>query len=62
MEKEFFFKYLGLLFSAKEKVLNNFRIRIFPIKIPTLDPTPEVATEPATEPTKHKKSKLKLQQ
>ena len=50
----------------REKVLSNFKSRLFPIKnlhkIPTHVPTPEIATEPATEPTKHKKSKLKLQQ
>ena len=31
-------------------------------KIPSREPTPEVAIEPTTEPTKYKKSKLKLQQ
>ena len=47
---------LVLLLSAREKVLNSFNIRLFPIKkldkIPTLEPTPEPATEsePATEP------------
>ena len=67
-----------MLFSAREKVLNSFKSRFFPIKnldkIPSRDPgtepatESEVATEPApkpateTTPTKHKKSKLKLQQ
>ena len=72
--------YLGLPFSGREKVLNSFKSRLFPIKnldkIPTCQPTPEpdaeatpeVATEPIPKPpagatpTKHKKSKLKLQQ
>ena len=50
------------MFTAREKVLNNFKSRYFPIKnldkIPTREPTPELATER----TKHKKSKLKLKQ
>ena len=57
--------YLRLLFSARGKVLNNFEIRLFPIKclnkILTHEPTPELPKE-TKEPTKHKKSKLKLQQ
>ena len=73
-----FLNNLDLLFSAREKVLNSFKSRFFPIKnldkIPSRDPgtepatESEVATEPAlkpateTTPTKHKKSKLKLQQ
>ena len=48
--------------GAREKVVNNFRSRLFPIKnldkISTHEPTPEIAPEP----TKLKKSKLKLQQ
>ena len=71
--KKVFLNNLGLLFSAREKVLNSFKTRLFSIKnlnkIPAREPTaepaiepvvpkePEVATEPATEPTKHKKSK-----
>ena len=31
-------------------------------KIPTCKPAPEATTEPAIEPTKHNKSKVKLQQ
>ena len=50
-----------LLFIAREKVLNNFKSILFPIKnfhkIPAREPIPEVGTEP----TKQKKSKLKLQ-
>ena len=61
---------MGLLFSAIENVLNNFQSRLFARKkldkIPTREPTPEVATEPTSEPAtesnEHKKSKLKLQQ
>ena len=53
---------LGLLFSAREKILNDFKSRLFPIKsldeIPALEPKPEVTTEL----TKQKKSKLKWQQ
>ena len=51
---------LGLFFSTREKVLTNFKSRLFPIKkldkIPTHEPTQELAAEP----TKQKKSKLKL--
>ena len=60
LDKECFLNKLGLLFSAREKVLNNFKTKLFPIKkldkIPTREPTPELATEP----TKQTKSKLKL--
>ena len=71
LEKKSFLNNLGLLFSAREKVLNNFKNRLFPIKnldkIPAREPTPEVqseqevATEPgvATEPTKATKAKTK---
>ena len=38
-----FLNNLGLLFSAKEKVLNSFKSRLFPIK------EREQATEQATE-------------
>ena len=62
MKKSFFKKSLGLLFSAREKVLNNFKNRLFPKKnldkILKREPTPK----PVTELTKHKKSKSKLQQ
>ena len=67
--KKVFFNILGLLFSGREKVLNSFKSRLFPIekldKIPTREPT-EPATEPAPKPatkatpTEHSKSKLKL--
>ena len=45
-----------------EEVLNNFKPRLFPIKNLNKGPTSEPTLELATEPTKHKKSKLKLQQ
>ena len=54
LEKKSFLNNLGLLFSTREQVLNNFKSRLFP-KI-DLDkiPTPELATEPevAKEPIK----------
>ena len=65
--KIIFWKNLELLFSAIENVLNTFKSRLFPIKnldkIPTREPTSEVATEPtkATKAeTKRKISLLKL--
>ena len=54
---------LGLLLSAREKVLNNFKYRIFPIKnldkISTHEPILEVAAEP-TKATKNAKNKRKI--
>ena len=54
IEREFFLINLGLLFSARGKVLNNSKSRLFPKKnldrIPTCEPKPEV--EPTTGPTK----------
>ena len=63
--KNNFLNNLELLFSNREKILYNFRSRLFLIKkkkIPTLEPTHESTPELATEAIKHKKSKLKLQQ
>ena len=58
IEKKFLLNNLGLLFSAKENVLNNFKSGLIVIK--NLD---KISTrEPTTEQTKQKKSKLKLQQ
>ena len=59
-----------MLLTAREKINDNFKSRLFAIKtldkIPTREKTPKVAIEQiqevATNPTKHKKSKLKLQQ
>ena len=71
LEKNSFYNNLELLFSAREKVLNSFKSRLFPIKnldkISTREPTPkpEVAKEPATElevatePAKAAKAKIK---
>ena len=60
--KKVFLNNLGLFFSAREKFLHNCKNRLFPIKnldkIPTHQPTPQLATEP----TEDKISKLKLQQ
>ena len=53
---------LGLFSSEREKVLNNFKSRLFPIKSLDKIPTHEPTLELATEATKQKKSKLKLQQ
>ena len=74
--KESLFLYnLGLLLREREKVLNSFKSRLFPIKnldkILTREPIPEPTKEPkvaketateqevATEPTKLKKAKTK---
>ena len=68
LKKKAFLNNLRLLFSTREKVLNSFKSRLFPIKhldkIRTLEPTPEKAAKSAAEetPTKHRTSKLKLQQ
>ena len=52
-EKKYFLNNLGLLFSAREKVRNSFKSRLFPIKnvdkIPRREPTPKPATEPTAE-------------
>ena len=66
--KKHFLNNLGLLFRVGGNVLNSFKSQLFSIKKlhkiqttePDAEPTPEVAKEPT--PTKHKKSKLKLQQ
>ena len=62
-----FWNNLELLFSTRENVLNTFKSRLFPIKkldkIPTREPTSEVATEPtktAKAETKRKIYSLKL--
>ena len=77
LDKKSFTNNLGLLFSAKEKVLNIFKSRLFPIKnldqISTREPTEqgtelEVTTEQtkstnaAKAKTKHKISSLKLRE
>ena len=73
MQKRLFLNNLGLLFSARGKVLNSFKSRLFPIKkfrqnskTRTYNRTsnkPEVATEPTKltkDKTKRKISSLKL--
>ena len=65
LKKKSFLNNLGLLFSAREKILDNFKSILFPIKyldkIPTRQPTPKPATKPevATEPRKATKAKNK---
>ena len=60
--KNGFLNNLEFLFSATENVLNNVKSRLFQKKhldkISTCEPSPDLATEP----TKNKKSTLKLQQ
>ena len=58
LDKNSFLNNLELLFSAREKVLNSFRSRLFPIKNLDKIPTQKPATEPeiATEPTKARKA------
>ena len=66
IEKEFFLNNLSLLFSAREKALNNFKSRLSPkknlYKIITREPTHEPTPELATELNKHKKFTSKFQQ
>ena len=62
MEKRSFLNNIRLIFSTSEKILNNFRSKIFPIKNTlseqapepqpklALEPAPEPAPEPASEP------------
>ena len=65
LEKKYFLNNLGLSFSAREKVLNCYKSRLFPVKnvheSPTREPTLVPATEPevAKEPTKVTKAKTK---
>ena len=63
--KNNFLNNLELLFSNREKILYNFKNRLFQTKkdkIRRLKPTLESTPELAPEATKHKKSKLKLQE
>ena len=62
LDKTSFSNNLGLLFSAREKVLNSFKSRLFSIRNLDKIATREAAAEPATEKalTKNKISKLKL--
>ena len=55
LKQPFFKSNLGLLFSARENILNNFKCRLFLIKnldkIPTHERTFKSAFQPAPEPT-----------
>ena len=61
--KRSFLSNLGLFFSSREKVLNNFRSKLFPVrildKIPIREATFESAFEPAPEIAKATKVKTK---
>ena len=62
VEKNVFLNNLGLFFSAREKILNNLKNKLFPIKNLEKTSTRELAPELAPGPTKHKLSNIKLQQ
>ena len=55
LEKRYFLNNFGLFLRAREKTLNNFKSKVFPIrnldKIPTLEPTHDPAPELIPEPT-----------
>ena len=61
VEKKLLLSNIGLFFSAREKVPNNFRNRLVPLKNleyePESEPKPELEPEP-----KHRKSALKLRE
>ena len=59
IQKNSFLTNLELLFSIGEKVLNNFKSKLFPIKNLEKIPTREQATEPTSETTKATKPKTK---
>ena len=44
LEKRTLLKSLGLLLSAREKILNNFKSKIFPTK--NIEPQPETDFDP----------------
>ena len=46
MKKRYFLKNAVLFLSEREKVLNNFKCKTFPIKNPDKIPKPEPGTEP----------------
>ena len=60
--KKVFLNNLGLFFRTREKVLNNFKSRLFSTKNLDNIPTREVTPELAIKPTNQKEIKLKLQQ
>ena len=45
-EKRLFLKNAGLFIRAREKILNNFKSKISPMKNPDKTPTPDTALEP----------------
>ena len=45
VEKKLFLSNIGLLFTAREEVFNNFKNRLFPIKNIELDLEPESELE-----------------
>ena len=52
VEKKYLLNNVGLLLSTREKVLNNFKSKIFPKnldKLPTPEPAPELVYEPSPE-------------
>ena len=63
LKNSIFLKKLELLFNIREKILDNFKSRLFPIKhldkIETCQPKPKWATETVveTKPAKGKKIK-----
>ena len=58
VEKMLFLSNIGLFFSARQNVLNNFKNRLVPLK--NQEPEPELAPKPELEPeSKHRKSALK---
>ena len=63
LKKSIFLKNLGLLFNTREKILDNFKSRLFPIKyldnIPTCQPKPKPATETVVETKPAKRKKIK---
>ena len=60
--KKNFLNNLRLFFGAREKVLTNFKSRLFSVKKLNKFSTREPTSEQVIEPAKQKKSKLKLQQ
>ena len=50
VKKISFLNNVGLFLSAREKILNNFRSKLFPLKNTTREEAPEQAFEPTPEP------------
>ena len=69
VEKELFLSNIGLFYTARGKVLNNFKNRLFQIKNPEIKPEQEPESEPKLEKEpqpkpdpKYRKSSLKLRE